>query len=144
MDEIDGKICGRKKFKFAFQFSENGDPWWLEGNPSSPTDLEAFTFFVNRCSKCSVQSPQVYQRWLCLNSKCDDFFVNSPEEYSSLEMRNDFLSLRSESVIKGKGRWDLQYKNKKNKPSLWYSARGQWCERCKQLCVRYVALHLAF
>lgn len=134
VDEIDGRICGRKKYKFAFEYCEEETPWWLEGTSGTSQELKPPSLFINHCSACKAISPQVYSRWCCLSSKCKTFFDILPGEYSSLQMNPDFLSLRQ--MKKGRGPWKLQCSTKSDKPALWYSARGQWCERCKQLCVR--------
>ena len=140
VDEIDGSVCGRKKFKFAFQYCEEGEPWWVQiaGSESLETPVP-FDPDPQLCQECGKESSTVYARWMCLNSRCPNFFEIAPDDYRLLKIRENFLALRA--ITKCEGNWKLQYNNPKNRASLLYSARGQWCIACGQLCVRYVYVH---
>ena len=140
---MEDQCCGVIKWKFAFQYCDNEDPWWVseinhQPKPSGMPQLQ--THDIYKCAECKETSPHIYEgAGICLRSTCDDFFVKDPEKYSSLRMREDFLSPRAD-IRHIVADWRLQSPLNVTGNS-WFSARGWWCKDCGRLCPRYVLLN---
>ncbi|KAJ3475801.1 hypothetical protein NLI96_g11593 [Meripilus lineatus] len=101
------------RYKFAFQWcEEQGQPWWIQMDPTLDQSLETFAPGLNpgavtstsssdpifkTCNVCRQSSPQVYaERWSCLKPSCRQFWTIAEDDMevpSSLSYSQSFLEL---------------------------------------------------
>ena len=101
-DHWDEKSNGHVVVKFRFEKTDLSNKSWFAPCDSSedhiPTNVKAFR---KECLTCNVYKPQVFASgWMCLNSKCKDFWVQNGNPASEAQ-DYDLAFLKERSIFDG-------------------------------------------
>ncbi|KAI0066145.1 hypothetical protein BV25DRAFT_1797181 [Artomyces pyxidatus] len=147
------------RYKFAFQWCEEEDPWWfreketpaalasgIDNNPlgmNAPIELsDTSSSYPPECGRCQQAFPQVYQdAWMCLNPKCAEFFKVNGEErvLDNLTYASEFLALQPRNIpeVRQSARPPPPPQSNHGIVTTKRFSRGLHCQECGRLSSRY-------
>ena len=131
-----GKVC----FKYRFEKVHLEKESWWKPAASKKRDPPDYSIKVpqDRCHYCKKTSKQVYEKWICLNHKCDQFWTyeNGRQPAADLKFSTEFLTYRNQWPEEEEMPYDLRpapFVNDPDHRTLAFDKsgwRGLCCPRC--------------